>query len=76
MIDIFPEYCSNIYKQKIDYSMYFYSTPKTPEGIKICLRAEKHPNEEAEELLKQGLAEIRQMEAFTGYGYPTLCMVC
>lgn len=56
--------------------MYFYSTPKTPEGIKICLRAEKHPNEEAEELLKQGLAEIRQMEAFTGYGYPTLCMVC
>lgn len=42
----------------------------------IVQHLQKHPNEEAEELLKQGLAEIRQMEAFISYGYPTLCMVC
>lgn len=42
----------------------------------IVQQLQKHPNEEAEELLKQGLAEIRQMEAFISYGYPTLCMVC
>lgn len=39
----------------------------------ILQQLQKHPDAEAEELLKQGLEEIRQMEAFTGYGYPSLC---
>ena len=39
----------------------------------ILQQLQKHPDAEAEELLKQGLEEIRQMEAFTSYGYPSLC---
>lgn len=39
----------------------------------IVQQLQKTPDTEAEELLQQGLAEIRQMESFTSYGYPSLC---
>ena len=35
---------------------------------------QKHPDAESQKLFNQGLAEIRQMEAFTDYGIPSLCM--
>ena len=38
----------------------------------IVQHLQAHPDAASEELLKQGLAEIRQMEAFTSYGIPSL----
>ena len=35
---------------------------------------QKHPDAESQNLLQEGLAEIRKMEAFTNYGIPTFCM--